>query len=247
MNHALLLDLAGPLEHSVAVARAGEAVEFRGEVHRTRWRAGADPVRSSIPVVVAAAGPRMVELTGACSDGVGVGVLVSPEHLRDVVRPLAQEAAAAAGRDAAELRFPMAAMVSVDGDEEGARATTRRAICRLFHPVPHPYYDFLLRAQGYAAATDAAADLVPRGRVREATAHIDDEIVDRLTVTGTPAACAERLRAYEGLVDEVICPNLGTGTGPLGGHDGVFAMLELARRGQSGAAEADRTSAAPTR
>ena len=98
----------------------------------------------------------------------GVGVLVSPEHLRDVIRPLASAAAEAAGRDPGAVRFPMAAMVSVDHDEERARATTRHAICRLFHPVPHPYYDFLLRAQGFAETADAAAELVPQGRIREA-------------------------------------------------------------------------------
>ena len=40
----------------------------------------------------------------------------------------------------------MALRASIDDDAERARATTRHAICRLFHPVPHPYYDFLLRA-----------------------------------------------------------------------------------------------------
>ena len=197
-----------PIVRAVVAARAGDLVELDGDVHRTRWRAGRDPVRPALPVVVAAAGPKMIELAGSLADGVGVGVLVSPEHLREVIRPRACDAAAAAGRDPGSLTFPMAAMVSVDQDEERARATTRHAICRLFHPVPHPYYDFLLHAQGFAAAADAAAELVPQGRVREAMTHIDDEIVDRLTITGTPAVCAARLAAYDGLADEVICLDL---------------------------------------
>ena len=216
-----------PLVRAVVAARAGELVACEGPVHRTHWRAGRDPLRSTVPVVVAAAGPRMIELAGGLADGVGVGVLVSPEHLSDTIRPLAQDAAAAAGRDPDGLRFPMAAMVSVDDDEERARATTRHAICRLFHPVPHPYYDFLLRAQGFAAAADLAAELVPQGRVREAMDHIDDEIIDRLTITGTPAACAERLRDYEGVADEVICLNLRRPdpSAPIGGWGPVVDVL----------------------
>lgn len=212
-------------------AQAGEMVKVDGDVHRVRWRAGRDPVRPAIPVVVAAAGPRMVELAAACSDGVGVGVLVSPEHLRDEIRPRAQRAAEAAGRDPAGVRFPMAAMVNVDEDVDRARATTKAAICGLFHPVPHPYYDFLLRAQGYAAAADAASELMPQGRTRDAMACIDDEIVDRLTFTGTPQGCAERLAAYDGLFDEVICLGIRRpeAADPLAVHRGTFEMLALAR------------------
>ena len=220
-----------PIVRDIVAARAGDLVEHDGDVHRTRWRAGRDPQRPALPVIVAAAGPRMIELAAALSDGVGVGVLVSPEHLRDVIRPLARAAAEGAGREPDAVAFPMAAMVSVDEDEERARATTRHAICRLFHPVPHPYYDFLLRAQGFAEAADAAADLVPQGRIREAMTHIDDEIVDRLTITGTAAQCAERLAAYDGLADEVIGLNLRRPdpAAPTHAWDPVLEMFALAQ------------------
>jgi alkanesulfonate monooxygenase SsuD/methylene tetrahydromethanopterin reductase-like flavin-dependent oxidoreductase (luciferase family) len=223
-----------PVVRDVLCARAGELVAHDGAHHPVRWRAGRDPVRAAVPVVVAAAGPKMIELAGSLADGVGVGVLVSAEHLAEVIRPCGRDAAAAAGRDPDLLRFPMAAMVSVDDDEERARATARHAVCRLFHPVPHPYYDFLLRAQGFAAAADAAAALVPQGRVREAMEHIDDEIIDRLTISGTPATCAARLAEYDGLADEVICldlrrPDPGD---PLAASAGVFAMLALHHGGR---------------
>jgi 5,10-methylenetetrahydromethanopterin reductase len=215
------LDTARPLRklreyvdivRAVVRARAGEAVQYQGDIHRTRWRAARDPLRPSIPVILAAAGPRMVETAGRCADGVGVGILVSPEHLAAEMRPRAQRAAEAAGRDPSALRFPMAAMVNVDHDVERARVLTKRAICGLFHPVPHPYYDFLLRAQGFGAAADIATELVPQGKLREAAEHIDDEIVDRLTFTGDPASCAERLAAYEGLADSIIGMNIRAGS-----------------------------------
>ena len=219
---------------AMTTAGAGQAVKLDGEVHRIRWRAAREPVRPSIPVVMAAAGPRMTELAASCSDGVGVGELVSPEHLRDVIRPLAHKAAEVAGRDPDAVRFPMAAIVSVDDDEGRARVATKEAVCRLFHPVPHPYYDFLLRAQGYGAAADAAASLMPQGKTQEAAAQIDDEIVDRLTITGTPTACADRLAAYEGLADEVICLDIGSRspTAAPTSSDALFKTLGLARAAQ---------------
>jgi 5,10-methylenetetrahydromethanopterin reductase len=210
---------------ALLTGEAGGGDEVGGAVHHLQSRFVRRPARR-VPFVVAAAGPRMIELAATASDGVGLGILISPEHLAGVVRPRAEAAAAAAGRDPAAVRFPMAAMVSVDDDAERARMLTRRAICGLFHPVPHPYYDFLLREQGYAEVADAASELAPQKRWREAMAAIDDELIDRLTITGTPADCAARLDAYRGIADEVICLQLEDGSA--GDHGGLLQMLALA-------------------
>jgi alkanesulfonate monooxygenase SsuD/methylene tetrahydromethanopterin reductase-like flavin-dependent oxidoreductase (luciferase family) len=209
-------------------ASAGEKIEVAGSVHRARARIARSPV-ATVPVVLAAAGPRMIELAATASDGVGVGILVSAEHLAEVIRPRALAAVEATGTDPDELRFMVTAMVNVDRDVERARARARRAICGLFHPVPHPYYDFLLREQGFAEAADAATELAPQGRWAEAAERIDDEIVDRLTVTGTPEQCAARLRDYDGLVDEVVClPTRTAAPGDGDAHAELFEMLALA-------------------
>ena len=109
--------------------------------------------------------------------------------------------------------------------------------------MPHPYYDFLLRAQGFGRAADIAAELVPQGRLREAAEHIDDEIVDRLTFTGDPASCALRLAAYDGLADSVIGMNIRAGSkgDRHAGYAEVFEMFALAR-----AARADAGAAQPS-
>ena len=199
----------------VAVLRAflqgdvGDGRVVGGTIHSTQTRFVAPPPRR-IPIVVAAAAPKMTELAAAASDGVGLGVLVGPEHLAGVVRPRAVAACEAAGRDPSQLRFPMAALTSID-DEDAARARARRAIVGLFHPIPHPYYDYLLREQGYAAVADAASELAPQRRWAEAAATIDDELLDRLTFTGTPAQCAARVADYEGVADEIIFLPLGAG------------------------------------
>jgi alkanesulfonate monooxygenase SsuD/methylene tetrahydromethanopterin reductase-like flavin-dependent oxidoreductase (luciferase family) len=227
----------GKMHDYLAVLRAflqgdtGEGREVGGPVHHVETRFVGRPARR-IPIVVAAAGPKMTELAAAKSDGVGLGVLIGPEHLAEVVRPRALAACEAAGRDPAQLRFPMAALTSIDDDEAAARHRARRAIVGLFHPIPHPYYDYLLREQGYARVADAATELAPQKRWSEATATIDDELLDRLTFTGTPAQCAARIADYDGLADEIIFLPLGTGErspGPPAGDAGLATMFALAR------------------
>lgn len=203
----------------------GDRREIGGETHHMLARFVSPPSRP-VPVIVAAAGPRMIELAASASSGVGLGILISPEHLADDIRPRAQAAASAAGRDPRQTRFPMAALTSVDPDQDRARASARRGIAGLFHPVPHPYYDFLLRAQGYGAVADALAQLAPERRWSEAVAQIPDEVIDRLAFAGSPAQVADRLRAYDGIADEVICLQLaGSGRAD---DDALFDMLELA-------------------
>jgi len=155
-------------------------------------------------VYLSASGPKMVRLAGEVSDGVGIGIMSSVKFVRDIVRPNARVGAQTAGRDPDALAFPMAAMVSINSDVESARDATRRSICKLFHPIPHPYYDSQLRQLGFGDFVDQAAQLMPEKRLREAMDLVPDEVIDTMTITGNVEECAARIREYEGIADEVI-------------------------------------------
>jgi len=161
------------------------------------------------------------------SDGVGVGIMSSVEFMRDIVRPNAQAAAEAAGRAASDVAFPMAAMVSVNRDVEAARSAVKKAICELFHPVPHPYYDSQLRQLGFAEFADQASALMPEGKLKEAMAAVPDAVVDTMTITGSVADCARRIAEYEGLADEVIAFRIAQQNEP-DGHAAYQDLFELA-------------------
>lgn len=190
-------------------APLGGPVRYEGKIHRMQWEPRVAPLRSSIPVWLAAIGPKMVKVAASVADGVAMGVLLSPEYVREVIKPVAVEAAVAADRDPAELQYPMGGLVAVDADLDRARATIKATICSFFDPIPHPYYEFLLREQGFSKAADACLKLVPEGRIQAAVDQIEDAVVDSLAFVGTPARCALRLAAYEGVIDEVIYLNAG--------------------------------------
>lgn len=189
-----------------AVVRGGaaERVRHQGEVHRIRWRASWEPTSPTPPVYLSASGPKMVRLAGEVSDGVGVGIMSSVEFVRDIVKPNARLGAQAAGRDPNELVFPTAATISINEDVEAARNASRAAICKLYHPIPHPYYDSQLRQLGFAEFADQATQLMPAGKLREAMSLVPDEVVDNMTITGNLEQCAARIEAYSGVADELI-------------------------------------------
>ncbi len=208
---------------AVVAGEQGQAVRHEGPEHSIRWRASWSPTRPTIPVYMSASGPNMVRLAGEVSDGVGVGIMSSVDFMADIVRPNARAAAEAAGRDPDAIAFPMGALVSVNADPELARAATSAAICGLFHPVPHPYYESQLRQLGFGEFTDRALELMPQGKTKEAMALVPDEVIDTMTITGTPEQCAARIAQYEGLADEIIAFRVAALNEP----SGVAAFEEL--------------------
>lgn len=216
---------------------AGGRVSYAGEIHRMDWTPAVTPMRRSVPIYLSAIFPRMVRVAGRVADGLALGAVLSAAYARDVIQPAARTAAEAADRDPATLGFLMGAFVSVHADREVARRAAREAICRLFAPLPHPYYDYLLREQGFAAAADAAQRYMPEGKLHRAAEAMTDEVVDTVTIAGTPEECRRRLADYEGIVDEVIFVNVssldGENSDPISAFRGV---LQLAGRRAADAA-----------
>ncbi|MGB1189939.1 MAG: LLM class flavin-dependent oxidoreductase [Pseudomonadales bacterium] len=212
---------------AIVSGRAAERVRYQGERHRIRWRASFEPITPTLPVYLSASGPNMIRLAGEVSDGVGIGIMSSVEFVRDFVTPHARAGATAAGRDPDALVFPTAATISINQDIDAAREASRAAICKLYHPIPHPYYDLQFRQLGFSEFADKAAQLMPAGRLRDAMALVPDRIIDELTITGNVAQCAERIRAYEGVADELILARTGQrgDTRDLADYQDLFALI----------------------
>jgi len=96
----------------------------------------------SCPVVMAALGPRMLEIAGRLADGV-VTWMTGPETLREHVIPRARAAAAAAGNP--EPRFCVGMPIAVTDHSERARSRADR----LFqHYAVLPSYRAMLEREG---------------------------------------------------------------------------------------------------
>ncbi len=212
---------------SVVSGRAAERVRYQGSTHRIRWRATWNPATPNLPIYMSASGPNMVRLAGEVSDGVGIGIMSSVDFVRDIVRPNACEGAKAGGKDPNSLSFPTATTVSLNPDIEAARDASRKSICKLFHPIPHPYYDSQLRQLGFEEFANQASRLMPAGRIDEAMALVPEEVIDRLTITGNIEQCAKRVQEYNGVSDELIFARTGqpTDTNTIADYEDLFDLI----------------------
>jgi 5,10-methylenetetrahydromethanopterin reductase len=208
----------------VVRARAGERVSYDGaSLSMKKWRASHEPFRSSVPVYLAASGANMMKLAAEISDGIGVGIMASVEFMENIVRPNALAAITDVGRGGDELVFPMGTLISVNQDGELARNAMKAAVCGLFHPVPHPYYDLQIRRQGFPEVADMLSELVPAGRTSEAMKLIPDVVIETMTIAGTPTECASRVKEYEGVVDQIVTMSVPQRDQP----SGVAAYADL--------------------
>jgi len=188
-------------------ARSGEMVCFEGQIHKTRWTASVDPVRPTVPIILAAGYPKMMQLAGRVADGVGLVALMSPSYIREVIRPLVLKAAEAADRDPEAFRVFSSPFVAIHENEDEARNSIRRMICNTFHPVPHPYLEFTLREQGYSRLVDDCSRALRDGDVEAAMAAILDETIDEISVCGPLHKCREALGRFAGALDDVLLTN----------------------------------------
>jgi 5,10-methylenetetrahydromethanopterin reductase len=160
---------------------AGERLTFHGQCFhldgvQLEFVPGEAP-----PVLLGVKGPRALALAGTVADGVHASVLASPAHVRRI---------RATARPARE-RFVVVAYVPVAVSDDGGLA--REAVRPLLaHYLGVLHGQSILADAGVdAARTEPFRDALVRGA--PAAALVDDDLVDRLAVAGTPARCRAQL------------------------------------------------------
>ncbi|MEU9558857.1 TIGR03842 family LLM class F420-dependent oxidoreductase [Streptomyces fumanus] len=183
-----------------ALGRGEEADLGGGTVVRFPWvRPGAE-----LPVWMAAYGPKALKLAGERADGF-ILQLADPYLTASMVKTV-KDAAAAAGRDPAEVTICVAAPAYVTPDDSPGALAHARDQCRWFggmvgnhvadlvarygadsEVVPHELTAYIAAREGY--------DYAHHGRTGNPdTAFVPDDIVDRFCLLGPPAAHVEKLR-----------------------------------------------------
>jgi 5,10-methylenetetrahydromethanopterin reductase len=136
------------LEVLVPILRTGRA-DFDGEVFRAH--AGVDIKGSSAcPVLIAALGPRMLELAGTHADGT-VTWMTGFETLRSLTIPTINDAAARAGRPAPRIGVGLPVCVT---DDVGAAHERAASVFEIYGVLPS--YRAMLDREGAAGPADVA-------------------------------------------------------------------------------------------
>jgi probable F420-dependent oxidoreductase len=156
------------------------------------------------PIWVGAVGPKLTHAVAEVADGLLVHPFHTERFLHDHTLPIVEAGLASSGRDATDFSVIADVIVCVGRNErelEAAEAGTRGLLA--FYGST-PAYAPVLGAHGWDDLQPELAQMVRDGRWADMPKVIDDELLEALSVRGTPAEVATALaRRYEGVADRV--------------------------------------------
>lgn len=167
----------------------GERVDFSGECFELRrFKLGFKPLRSDLPIYVAALTPKSLRQLGENADG------WLPTHwprarLEDGIAEIRTGSLA---RDAARIEVAPFVNVVVSDDMVRARGQARLPVAYYVGGMGDYYHGSLSRL-GFGAEADRARELWQAGRRKDAMAAITDEMVDSVAICGPLEHCRARL------------------------------------------------------
>ena len=175
---------------------SGEPATVDGSEVRIEWASG------SLPVHVAAYGPRMLQVAGR----VGSGVIIecADEHFIAWALENVRRGAREAGRDPAKLSVVISTSTYMSDD----RAKARDKVRTLGAVVGNHIAEVMRNSGPDSMPQEMAAIVANRGEydyhkhVVQGADHanyISDEVVDRLCIVGSVDECADKLRRLEAL------------------------------------------------
>ena len=210
------------LEETVALLRQWWRAPHRasspedGHFRVRGWERVIHPRRGHVPVYLAAAGPRALDLAGALCDGAIFNAQTSKDFLRRAI-PRVRAAAMAAGRDPAGLAFVLCTSTVVADSAAAERKAIDRGKNLLALVSTLPGMGRLVQTEGFdvsallgevretmgtrdtLAAGGGFPDLRRDGDLAAARALIPDDLVRHLGVIGSLPVVRERLRALDEL------------------------------------------------
>ena len=156
---------------------ADGSVQFEGAQFTARATYGA-PRRADLPILIAALGPRMLELAGELADGVALW-MCSPGYIASHVVPHVRAGRERAGKTLDGFEIVAALDASLTSDVEGARRVFRGRFERY---ASLPYYRSMLEASGFA-------EQLTRGEITDGMLH-------ELAGLGDDVAIRDAVRRY---------------------------------------------------
>ncbi len=165
---------------------AGKRADYDGEIFRLRnFRLLFEPLRSEIPIYIASMGPKNIELTSQIADG-WIPYLCPVSLINE-----RKEMFTSGGREITLAPF-LPAMVSDDRRE--SREIVREFVA-LYVCSMGDYYHKLVSSYGFGEEADRAKKLWRDNRA-EAVKSISDELIDLVSVSGSPDEARERLGTF---------------------------------------------------
>jgi 5,10-methylenetetrahydromethanopterin reductase len=176
-----------------------ERVTYHGEFHHVE-DIELDVVHGrreprNVPIYIGATGPKMMALTGEIADGVVLNYCVPPSY-NDMAMEQLAKGAEKAGRSLDDIDRPQLVVCSVHEDRDQAIRGTKMLLTQYLAQQPH-----IAKASGVDQETVEKIQEIlgwpaTKEQIEKAMQFVSDELVLRISATGTPDEARARVREY---------------------------------------------------
>lgn len=189
-------------------------IEHEGRFYRLNVKPTAPPrppVREDIPIFMAGVNRRMIESAGKVADGLVGHPLFTPEYVKEVARPALDGT-------------PIAGYITTSVSDDRDQARRDAAAIIAFNSTVKTYRS-VHKVSGFESAAEAVREAWTRGDFDGMAAAVTDEMIDSISLAGTPdevrARFAER---WDGVYERpLLWPPA------FRGPEGVTAVIEAFR------------------
>ena len=178
-----------------------------------------------VPIHVGATGPLVLRKAGAYADGVIFNSLSTPEYIEWAIGVI-REGAEEVGRDHKEVALSCSIVMVANEDPGKVKEAVQRA-CLYYLREDH--HQFTMEKAGLGDRHAEIRETYLKGDVESALKLIDDDVVERITFTGTPEEVRRKIGDYEklGISLAVIRNVVDTKTGNTPVMDNIDAVAPL--------------------
>lgn len=156
------------------------------------------PAPREIPIYLAALNPKMMALSARVADGF-IASMPSDEAVAEW-RGIVQREARAAGRDPSHIHMLTLLLTCVDSADDAAMLALRRGLA--FYCAAKTYHH-IAEISGIGAQVRKVWEAWQRRDLEGAARLVTDEIIEKFSLAGSPAACRRKLRF---LADNSVYP-----------------------------------------
>lgn len=158
--------------------------------------------RPTLPIYVAALGPKMCQLAGEVADGVLLN-WATPSYVKEAIGNV-RLGAERAGRKPEDIDIACYIRVAMGSDE---KAVTRALARETVRYISMDFYRQMFDHSGFTQDTAAVMKALPQG-VEAAAEQIPDRLLASVAVFGSPEACRGRIEEYRvlGVALPVVAP-----------------------------------------
>lgn len=173
---------------------SGEDYTYRGEFFSFENFPKLTSHRMNTPILFGSSGPKMIELAGQIADGLVLNSIGMPDYFKEAIS-IFQESVKRSNRKKRKFEIAASVIYSVDDKYEKAIKSAKPDV--LFY-VLYPELNPVIEKTPYVERIKKIRKEHSAGNYKQALSLISDEMMEDLTIAGTPKECRKKLQKIYG-------------------------------------------------